>query len=500
MWSPNFGTGAQVGSWIRVHLAHPVSFDHLDLQIVADGRHSVPTAVRITTENGSRNVVLPAIADKDADDATVSVPVTFPSITGRHVTVTFTRVRIKNTISPTTRQPVALPLGIAELGIPGVRVSPMAPSVATTCRSNLLTIDGRPVWTEVTGSTQNAAAGQGLTLEPCGPDSGGITLTAGRHVVQGAPGQASGLEVDQLVLDSKPGGGAAPRGSGEAVPSPKAGTEVPPRVRVVSQNATALRLKVTGATKPFWLVLGESLNAGWTATVDGAGQLGAPTLVDGFGNGWTVDPAGRHTLSVTLRWTPQTGVDVALVVSIAAALGCLGLAAWPRRRSRPARARHGRGNLAMSTSPEVEVEAATGSGDASPGGAQTPAPALANPFASVGTSPPWFATAIAAVGTAVVAFAIVPPSTALPPVLVGLAVGAAVLLGMVFPRMRGLLALAAVGFTVSAVLYTVVAQASHHFPAPGWPSHFERANVLVWAALAFLAGDVVVGLVRSRRR
>ena len=48
---------------------------------------------------------------------------------------------------------------------------------------------------------------------------------------------------------------------------------------------------------PFWLVLGQGLNHGWHASVDGR-DLGAPRAIDGGMNGWLVtDPtdAGRRS-------------------------------------------------------------------------------------------------------------------------------------------------------------------------------------------------------------
>ncbi len=498
MWSPNLGKSDQVGSWIHVDLAHPVTFDHLDLHVVADGRHSVPTAIRITTENGSRRVALPRIVDTHVDDGTVSVPVSFPSITGRHVTVTFTGVRFEETIGYTTKEPVALPLGIAELGIPGVQVAAAPPSMPTACKANLLIIDGRPLWTEVTGSTNDALGGQGLALKPCGPDAKGITLGAGSHVLESAPGQTTGFDVDQLVLDSAPGGGAeaATPGAGTAL---TADSSPAPAVRVVSQSATKMRLAVTGASKPFWLVLGESINKGWKATVTGGPTLGPSTLVDGFANGWLIDPGGRSALTVTFTWTPQAGVDVALVVSVLAVLLCVALALWPRRR--PTRAeRRSRavalGATGVSEASEATMEPASGGAR----GGESLEPALSNPFAAVNdTVPIWIALAAAA-GTALVCAAIVPPASLLPAPLVGLGVGAAIVIALIVPQLRGLIGLVTVGFALGAALYTIVAQANGHFLASSWPSHFERANVLMWTALAFLAADVVVGLVRHRRR
>ena len=41
VWSD--GVRRSVGSGVDVQTAEPVTFDHLDLQVVADGQHSVPT-------------------------------------------------------------------------------------------------------------------------------------------------------------------------------------------------------------------------------------------------------------------------------------------------------------------------------------------------------------------------------------------------------------------------------------------------------------------------
>jgi len=491
MWSPDLGKRSQVGSWIHVDLAHAVTFDHLDLQVVADGRHSVATAITVATENGSRSVVLPPITDKHGDDATVAVPVSFAALSGKHVTVTFTGVRLKQTIGYTTKEPVALPLGIAELGIPGVRVSPPAPSMATTCRSNLLIIDGHPVSMEVTGSTGRALAGDGLTLQPCGADAQGITLRAGRHVMESAPGQSSGFDIDQLVLDSAPGGGAEAGPPSPTGPALTADTSPSPAVHVVSQSATAMRVQVTGASKPFWLVLGESINPGWKATVEGGRQLAAPTLVDGYANGWLVDPPNHQSFSVTFVWTPQAGVDLALVISVATVLLCLGLALWPRRRRSAAMSAPGGAQVSAEAPQPVTTGLSRG---------ETPVPSLSNPFAASAELPSWLAIVAAAAGTALVTAAIVPPATLLPAPLVGLGAGAGVLIALVVPQLRGLLAMATIGFALGAALYTIVAQANGHFLASSWPSHFERANVLMWTALAFLAADVVVGAVRARRK
>jgi hypothetical protein len=41
-------TGPQSGEWLSFELNMPVTFDHLDLQVVNDGRHSLPTRITLS--------------------------------------------------------------------------------------------------------------------------------------------------------------------------------------------------------------------------------------------------------------------------------------------------------------------------------------------------------------------------------------------------------------------------------------------------------------------
>ena len=52
-WMP--GSGTRSGDWVEYQLSQPVTFDHLDLQVVTDGRHSIPTAITVSTPSGSRD-------------------------------------------------------------------------------------------------------------------------------------------------------------------------------------------------------------------------------------------------------------------------------------------------------------------------------------------------------------------------------------------------------------------------------------------------------------
>jgi len=481
MWSPGLGAAHQAGDWLSVAVPRTITFDHLDLQVVADGLHSVPTALQVATERGSETVPLPALADGVTPGATQAVPVRFPRLTGRHITVTVTAVRLETTHDYYSGGRIALPLGIAELGIPGVRVPAPPAAIPSPCRSDLLTVDGQPVPVRVSGASAGALAGGPLAVSLCGAGAGGLELGAGSHSIVATLGHASGLDLDQLVLDSGAGGASQ---AGDAPGTLVAATPpAAPSTTVLSQHSTSVRLRVTGAgAQPFWLVLGESYNSGWRATVDGGPDLGAPTLVDGYANGWLVHPGqlGRTgSAMVSVTWTPQGRVDIALVVSAVIGVLCLGLVLWPRRdrRRRPA--------PAMASAGEAPATVATR--DDEP-------PALAAPWAFSGLNPTWPVIVVAALGCGAAGAVVADPWW-------GAVLAVAVTAGCVVRWARLALALGTVALVLSTAAVMVSGQADNHWGPNGfWPAHFTVAHTLAWGAVLLVAADVVVTVVRRIRR
>ena len=101
-----------------MNLPSPMTVDHLDLQVVADGHHSVPTSVRVTACNtlpvsshcvadasNSVEIKLPPIADGRRQGDTVTVPLNFRPLTGRFLTFTFTSVRTETSVNYYSRVP-----------------------------------------------------------------------------------------------------------------------------------------------------------------------------------------------------------------------------------------------------------------------------------------------------------------------------------------------------------------------------------------------------------
>ncbi|MBA2625034.1 MAG: DUF3367 domain-containing protein, partial [Acidimicrobiia bacterium] len=294
VWRTRFGAPYQEGAWIDVRVPRPVTVDHLDLRLVADGEHSVPTRLRIRGGGETRTVRVPAVADRPQRGAIaeVSVPLDDP-LTARRLQIVVEEVRPVESIEYYSEAPIVRPIGVAELGIPGVERRPAPAQLSGDCRDDLLEVDGDPVGLRVTGTTEGAEARASLAVEPCEQGARQLGLGEGDHLLRATPGKRSGLDLDRLVLRS-----AARGGTGRAV------TEAP-QVEVIDGGRTSFDLQVRGATEPFWLTLGQSHNLGWGGGVDGGGALGQPTVIDGYANGWYIDPGRRDELTVHLEWGPQ---------------------------------------------------------------------------------------------------------------------------------------------------------------------------------------------------
>ena len=202
-------------------------------------------------------------------------------------------------------------------GVARVRADAPAPARLDEdrCRDDLLTVDGTPL------PVRLVAAGGAFEVTGCAP----VTLAGRSHRLLAAPGSVTGVDVDQLVLCS----------GADGEPSPVASRGTPgdggTTVRVVDDAATHLRVEATSDGRPFWLVLGQSDNDGWTASADGA-EVGERQQVDGYANGWLITPDGTGTFTVRLRWGPQRLVWVGFAAS-AITLAAVGLLLWRSRRS-----------------------------------------------------------------------------------------------------------------------------------------------------------------------
>jgi hypothetical protein len=500
-WSPGEGITAQTGSWLDYAFPQPQTVDHLDLQVVTDAEHSRPTSITVSGASGSEAVTLPTLPITAPAGSTTTVPVSFPPVTGTDLRITFTGIAERDTPTYQTSLPEALPIAIAEVGLPGVAPTTLPSQIPDSCRSDLLQLDGHPIWVAVTGSASGAVAGDGLGVSLCGPDQSGIHLAAGTHLLTATDGSTTGIDLDQLVLsspqvssgpvralDSAISPPSAPSAVAALAPTPAADVTAPlaptpaaaagaPEVTVLTQSATKISLRVSHAAAPFMLVLGQSIDKGWSATVAGGTSLGAPTLIDGFANGWhvgaaTLAEAGHDgTFDVTLRFTPQSTINVALILSGATVVVCVAIVmvAWLRRRRT---ARVGPAGSAADPLDQPSIDL------------------LGRPNGFTMSNPVYLVLGTVVAGAA---------AWALGGLFAGVVTAVGVLLSMLLWWGRWVLRAAVVALMAGGALDVVFHQYRYRYPPGGWPTQFNRASTLIWGAILLAGADAALEIVRRLR-
>ena len=318
-WTPTMGDSS--GSWIDVTLPAAETVDHLNLAVVADRLHSVPAQVTLVADGvPARTLPVPPVANAPRDGTVKTLDLRFDPVTGTNFRIQFDAATPHLAATAPGFGPQTLPISIAEAGLPGVPIPASPATIDTGCRTDLVTVDGHPFPVAIRGAS--SAARTGLAVVAC---TAALPLAQGGHTVATSQGLTNGFDVDRLVLTSDTAGRPAP-----LTPAGAPISESGARVRVVDSTADSYHLSVRTDGQPFWLVLGQSHNDGWEATVDGH-SLGSSQLVNGFANGWTVHPGRAGTIDVVLRWTPQRTVWIGLGVSVFALVACLVLV-FARRR------------------------------------------------------------------------------------------------------------------------------------------------------------------------
>ncbi len=479
-WTAAYGD--QVGQWIEISDAQTHTIDHVDLRVVADGRHSLPT--RLSLEVDGRKVTtwqLPVIADGDSPNNTTKVSLRLPTpLTGSRVRLVVDAVRQISTTEWRTRTPRTLPVALAEVGVAGLGRPAPSGLFSTGCRSDLLSLDGRALPVEVSGSMQEAVTGAPLLLTSCG-DAPEVALQAGGTELRSAPGTLSGVDIDRIVLRSASGGAADPRTDAtiqRVADSVESRPRVSPNATVIRSASDSLNVRITNATagQAFWLSFGQGWNQGWRATVDGE-DLGSPQLVDGFANGWQITPNAPN-VEVALRFTPQSRVNLALWVSLLAGIVCLAIAAagaLRTHRSVPTGTDHDPGaprNTRRGPRPLTTTSVA--------GPELAPLPLAAAVALSGALGGLGLVVANPAVGALTAALSLTVSLGALPRLVTALVAPAAM---------------------AASAAYVVQVVARHHI-APGldWTDELQRAHPIALFAVLALTVDAVVIAVRTARR
>ncbi len=468
-WTSGFLTN--VGDWLQATLPAPVTFDHLDLQLVADGRHSVPTKVTIIADGkDAATVDIPAVADQTTPNATVSVPVHFPAVTGQTIRLRVDAQRNVKTRDWYSGTLIPMPVGIAEVGIPGVTHAAPTGTLSGACRSGLLTIDGKDVPIRLQGTVADAGAGNPIAFRACLPTSG-LRLAEGEHVLRSATGRDNGIDVDQVVLRSAAGGTADPSIGPVATPGPNAAL---PTLTVTRDASTKVDVTAAKATAPFWFVFGQSLDKGWKLAVNGHDQ-GSATLVNGYAAGWLVQPQAGKPLHLTLVWTPQRVVWIALGASLLAMVLCLALILWPMRH-------------------HLAPVAADGADPAARTHASRPQAFRMSRLMTYSGPKPTGRTTIVTTLLSWLAWGWIIDWRA------GLIIGAATLIALRIARARPLIIFGApIAYGMAAsfqLLYQFVTERPVNF---GWTAFVNRVHPLAWGGVGLIVMDVVLDRLWLRR-
>lgn len=308
-WITPFGRA--VGSSITLTTTQ-VASGSLTLQQPVDRATSPITQLAFTDAAGATVTV---DVPPSAADGTSSFALPAPLAAGP-LTVTITAIDPRTTIDRRWAETVETPAAISELGGLALELAPVAD--IAPCRTDLLEFDGSPVGLAL-DATQLArlAAGEAVDTTVCATDGSAplTALTAGEHRLVSTPGLLTGIDVDQVVL----------RSGLDALATDAPGAEPVE----VDRTRTTRTVTVDRCPDGCWVVLGEGYNPAWEAEVDRS-SIGAPVQIAGGFNGWWLPPS-TSSRSVEMRWTPQAGLQIALLIAALGVLASIVLAAADRR-------------------------------------------------------------------------------------------------------------------------------------------------------------------------
>lgn len=432
----------------------PAATTFTGLRVLDDGLHSVPTVVHLEIDGvAGPELTLRRQGRPDATTGVVEMRADPVTVTGRTVRVVVDQVRPATSLTWLNQSRFTLPVGITQVDLSGAFPTPApSPAVLATCRSDLLEVGGTAVPLRVEGDLAGIERGGLAALAACDP--AGVTLGKGDTDLVATDGRTTGIDLDQLLLSSPATGSTAPTN-----PSATRAAATGITVRRTGRLTYDVRL-AEGATGG-WLLLGQSYNDGWHLTSAG-GDLGAPTLVNGFANGWYLDPAKVPAGTLRLEWTPQRTVWIALALSGVGLLLCL----WLAFRSRP-----------------VPVDSRR---------EERTTPVAVGLFDSYGEPAPWRVVIGVTLGATAVAAALVDPVW-----------WAAVVGVLTTVALRSRKGWPAIRWTVAILLglmaaYVVLRQWRNGYVTDfDWPTHFELVAPLGMTAYLLLGVDALVEAIRA---
>ena len=234
--------------------------DHLDLQVVADGRHSVPTRLRLKAGDEVRELEVPAARGRRPSP---TASPRSPSTSSPVEADTLPPHRPRG--PPGDDRPTGTAAATRSCPSPSPRSACPASSAPSPprrcpdrCHDDLLTVDGEAVPVRLSGTTADAEARLPLPIEACeGPIDG-----RRRDRPAGSPGPG------RRHRPRRPGPLLRPRRRGRRPGRHRDHRRGP--AASTSRRPTSWSTRPTAdADEPFWLVVGESYGPEWDAAVEG---------------------------------------------------------------------------------------------------------------------------------------------------------------------------------------------------------------------------------------
>ena len=168
---------------------------HGDLR--GDGRHSTPSQLSLQADGTTVATVEVPDAPAGAFGTTRSVTIPVPAgVTGSSWRVIVDGIHPNMTTPWLGGGDYALPIALASVDGLGLSPAPVAGTVDTGCRTDLVRVDGEPVPARVTGTSADALAGRPLQLVGCGD----VALDAGDVTIDTTEGALTGLDIDRLAF------------------------------------------------------------------------------------------------------------------------------------------------------------------------------------------------------------------------------------------------------------------------------------------------------------
>ena len=318
-WVTPFGQA--IGSTLTLALQPGTATDRFDLVQPTDGLHSTITELQVAASGLAATVPVPAPDAAGRSTVVLPEPV---AVDADQVTLTITDVDARTTIDRRYGETTELPAAIGDIsGFALAADDPVERPVG--CRSDLVGVDGTPLALDISDDVlDRLLAGEAVDVAPC--DDAPLSLAAGTHrIVAGAgidAASTTGIDVDRVTLRSS-------YFWHDNLPAPPAAQ--------VERTRTTRTATVGPCPEGCWLVLGEGYNDAWTASMTVGNtdiSLGAPEQVSGGFNGWYLSPSDQAR-TVTMTWTPQSSLNIALLIAALGVLACLVLALVDRRSAQP---------------------------------------------------------------------------------------------------------------------------------------------------------------------